>query len=53
MVAIFDGDVRRATATEHHLLNAPMFVSAGSKHGNINIIIIIIDHPSIGRYFGY
>ena len=39
MVAIFDGDVRRATANEQWLLHTPMSVSAGSKHGSINIIM--------------
>eukprot|EP00986_Skeletonema_menzelii_P002463 scaffold661_cov100-Skeletonema_menzelii.AAC.4 len=32
MVAIFDGDVRRATANEQWLLHTPMSVSAGSNH---------------------
>eukprot|EP00986_Skeletonema_menzelii_P018082 scaffold24533_cov96-Skeletonema_menzelii.AAC.1 len=31
-VAICDGDVRREMANEHRLSNAPMSVSAGSKH---------------------
>eukprot|EP00986_Skeletonema_menzelii_P017588 scaffold20572_cov97-Skeletonema_menzelii.AAC.1 len=39
MVAICDGDVRRAMANEHRLLNALMSVSAGSKHVGINFVI--------------
>eukprot|EP00986_Skeletonema_menzelii_P015343 scaffold11531_cov157-Skeletonema_menzelii.AAC.2 len=46
MVAIFDCDVRRATANEHRLLNAPMSVSAGSKHVGINIVIHTNDQPT-------
>eukprot|EP00986_Skeletonema_menzelii_P008689 scaffold3767_cov116-Skeletonema_menzelii.AAC.14 len=49
MVAICDDDVRRAMANEHRLSNAPMSVSAGSKHVGINIVIHTNDQPSIGR----
>ncbi len=53
MEAIFDGDVRRASATEQCVLNVPWSVSAGSKHDDINIIIHSNDQPPIGRYYGY
>lgn len=53
MEAIFDGDVRRAPATEQCLLNVPTTLSAGTKHDNINIIIHSNDQPPIVPYYGF
>ncbi len=53
MEAILDGDVRRAPVAEQCLLNAPMTVSGGSKHDNIDIIFHSNDQPSIVPYYGY
>ena len=51
-MAILLGDVRRASATEEELLNAPMSVFGGSKDNNYDIITHSNDQPSLGRWFG-
>ena len=49
MEAIFDGDFRRAPATEWGSLKIPRSVSGGSTHDNIDIIIHSNNQPPIVR----
>ena len=51
-VTISLGDVRRASATEEELLNAPMRGFGGSKDNTYDIITHSNGQPSLGRWFG-